>query len=456
MKNENDTLIYSGADPRQVKTDLLPLVDFQDEGIALNEIERLIRERLIPHLMKYDRPGFQSMFNVPTEAGAELGARIALTYNQGVTNWQVSPGGAMLEELCCRALCRLFHFPPDADATFMYSGTYANQEAVYLALHKKAEMCGFDLGEKGLHGFPNPSRLALLVSEDAHFSFRHAVRMLGLGEQSLVTLKVDKNRRIDMLSLEKDLKTWQRERDIFCIAANAGTTSTGAVDPILPLVDICKRSGAWLHVDGAYGLVYSLVPGWQELFSGYELADSVAWDPHKQLGIPIPNSLLFVKRKEDFKRMALYSHYFNRPEDDELPNPGLKSPPSTRPMAALPLVVSLRSRGLKNVIGRLRASLTAIRGLAEHLAQYSDIELSHTPDTAVLCFRVKPEGLTEPGIEELQKYIHRKINTAGKYSISVTKLGDKTVLRMLAISPQVTQQALLETAAEIRSLGASR
>jgi hypothetical protein len=93
---KNPIPIYSGASPEQVAADLNPLVDFQDEGLSLDVLDALLKERLFPHLMRYDQPQFQSMFNAFPEKGAELGAKIALTYNQGVTNWQVSPGGAML------------------------------------------------------------------------------------------------------------------------------------------------------------------------------------------------------------------------------------------------------------------------------------------------------------------------------------------------------------------------
>ncbi|TEU16085.1 MAG: hypothetical protein E3J21_11565, partial [Anaerolineales bacterium] len=88
---QNKVRIYSGASPEQVAADLEPLLDFQDEGLSLYGLTKLVKERLFPHLMRYDQPEFQSMFNAFPEEGAEFGAQIALTYNQGVTNWQVSP-----------------------------------------------------------------------------------------------------------------------------------------------------------------------------------------------------------------------------------------------------------------------------------------------------------------------------------------------------------------------------
>ena len=203
--NIKQNRLFSGASTEEVQQDLLPLVDFQRAGQSLAKIDRLIEEKLLPHLMRYDDAGFQSMYNSIPEQGAALGARIALVHNQGVTNWQVSPGGATLEELCCKSLCRLFRLSGQADATFMYSGTYANQEALYLAIHRKAELEGFDFGMEGMAGFQDPSRLAILTSTDAHFSINQSARMLGLGERNLISLEVDASRQIDPQQLRKTL-----------------------------------------------------------------------------------------------------------------------------------------------------------------------------------------------------------------------------------------------------------
>ncbi len=443
--------LYSGATPAQVAANLAPLLDFQAEGLSPDELEAMISNNLLPHLMRYDNPGFQSMFNMTPSPEAALGARVMLTYNQGITNWQVSPGGAMLEELCAQALCRLFGLGPDAGATFMLAGTLANQQAIYLALHRHAERQGFDFAQKGLAGFSAPERLAVIVSEDTHFSFKHAVRTVGLGENCLLTVPVDARRRLDVGQLRQYLAEWQHTHDIFCIVATAGTTSTGAVDPLAVLADICAETGAWLHVDGAYGYAYSLVPEWSHLFSGHERADSITWDPHKQLGAPIPSSVLFVRDKADFDRMALHSSYFNRADDVE-PNPGLKSTPSTRPMAALPLVTILRGQGLGQVIKNLRAPLVAIRALADYLHDQPDIELCHQPDTGVLTLRMMPEGIPANQLDTLQRDLYRQVMASGEHSIAMTTLGEKTVLRLVVVSPHTKFEDLKETIEALRNL----
>jgi L-2,4-diaminobutyrate decarboxylase len=450
-EEQKKTPIYSGASPEQVAEDLKPLVDFEEEGLSLPALRELLEKRLLPHLMNYDLPSFQSMFNAVPEEGAKFGADIALQHNQGVTNWQVSPGAATLEELCCRALCRLFGLGPNSDATLMYCGTYANQQALYMALHRQAEIEGFDFNRKGLQGFENPRSLVVLTSEDAHFSLKHAVRTLGIGEQGLITLKVDKKRRLDVNDLKEKLEDMDGKKDIFCVVATAGTTSSGSVDPILQIAQTCQASDIWLHVDGAYGLAYCLVPEWEHLYAGKELADSVSWDPHKQLGVPIPNSVLFLKRREDFGRMAIFGDYFN-PEGDPKPNPGLKSPPTTRPFSALPIVTSLRHQGMKKLVERLRAPLAAIKETAERIEGEQGVELARIPDTGILCFRVVPEGFPGERLDDLQEYIYSRIMSEGKRTISKTRLEKKTVLRLVAISPSLTAGDLMETVGYARSL----
>ncbi|MCG3220607.1 MAG: aspartate aminotransferase family protein [Candidatus Heimdallarchaeota archaeon] len=448
MQKKDKELIFSGASPTKVMEDLQPLVDFQEEGISTEKLNQMLEEKLLPHLMKYNQPGFLSMFNDFPEKGAKMGAKLALEYNQGVTDWYVSPGGAMLEELCIKALCSLFKLDAESDGTFMYSGTYANQEALYLALHWKAEQKGFDFAQEGFKGFENPERLVVLTSIDAHFSLKHAVRILGLGEKNLLTLKVDENRRIDIPKMEEAITKLHENHDIFCVVVTTGTTSTGSIDNVQQISKVCQRIGAWLHVDGAYGLAYSLVPEYKERFRGIELADSVSWDPHKQFGTPIPNSVLFVRRKEDFNRMALRSDYIYR-EGESVPSPGLKSPPSTRPFSALPLVTSIKYQGISKILERLRSPLQAIEAVYNLLKTDSEIELCNKPETGIICFRIKDEQISENQMNHFLKLVYEEVISGRKHSISFTKLGDKAVLRLVAITP-TTAETLMKTVSYVK------
>jgi L-2,4-diaminobutyrate decarboxylase len=439
--------LFSGATPEKVAADLAPLVDFQEDGLHIADLIWMVEDVLVPHLMRYELPSCQGLFNSPLEEGAAYGGEVVLEWNQGVTNWQVSPGGAMLEELCCAALCELFGLAPEADGTMLYSGTYANQQAIYMALHHWAGKAGFDFTEKGLSGFEDASRLVVVVSADAHLSLKHAVRFLGLGEKALIQVPVDDRLRMDVGALRQTLRDLRGEREVFCVVATTGTTSTGAVDPVEEIAEVCLEEGTWLHADGAYGLAYKLVPEKASLFRGLEQADTVAWDPHKQMAVPIPSSVLFARDRELFQPMALFSHYWNR-ADAPGPNPGLKSIPSTRPFSALPLVCSIRHQGLKKLVERLRKPLDAIQSLYQELLEHPDVDPLHEPDTGVLCFRVRQPALSADEVDRLQEHIYRTIQRKGRRIVSVTQVGGKPALRAVAVTPEVTTRSLMNTVAE--------
>jgi glutamate/tyrosine decarboxylase-like PLP-dependent enzyme len=458
MDDVSKQRIWSGASPEEIARDLEPLVAFQAEGIPLEAVAALVGERLLPHLCQYDLPSFHSFFNAFPEKGAAYGARVALDWNQGVTNWQVSPGGAVLEELCCAALCRLFDLDPGADCTPMYCGTYANQQAIYMALHRHAERQGFSLAEEGLQGFGDRASLVIVTSTEAHFSVKHAARMLGLGERSIVTVGVDQNRHMNVEELDTALTGLTGgdagPRYPFCVVATAGTTSTGSVDPLAEVADVCAEHDIWLHADGAYGFGYALVPEWQPLYAGAERADSITWDPHKQFGAPIPSSILFARRAEDLHRMAIFSSYFNR-EDAAEPNPGLKSIPSTRPLSALPLVTSIRYQGLNGIIERLRKPLQVIREIHDFLDGQPGMEALHRPDTGILCFRVLPRGCPEERLGAVQQHVYETLLRGGKRSLSISELDGKACLRIVALSPSVTVEAVRETLLQVRQIAES-
>jgi glutamate/tyrosine decarboxylase-like PLP-dependent enzyme len=149
--------------------------------------------------------------------------------------------------------------------------------------------------------------------------------------------------------------------------------------------------------------------------------------------------------------MALFSSYFNR-QDGREPNPGLKSPPSTRPMSALAVVTLLRGQGLNKVIENLRAPLVAIKELAEILAQRPGIRLCHRPDTGVLCFQVVPPGWPRDKLNQLQQQLYHETLRRGLRSVSITQFDNDTVLRLVAVAPQASIQNLRETVTTLQKM----
>ena len=169
------------------------------------------------------------------------------------------------------------------------------------------------------------------------------------------------------------------------------------------------------------------------------------------MGIPIPSSLLFLNDGTNFERVNVYSNYFNRKEE-EMPNPGLKSPPSTRPFSALPLVASIKTQGLHGLRKRLRSSINAVNDLAEFLIDDAEIEIMNEPDTGVICFRVQPVEIDKQDLCSLQEYVYKRTNLEGKRAISIATIKGKKVLRLVSVSPEVTVRALKSTILSIKEM----
>lgn len=210
---------------------------------------------------------------------------------------------------------------------------------------------------------------------------------------------------------------------------------------------------AWFHVDAAYGLVYSLLPEREAFFDGVTQADSITWDPHKQMRVPIPSSLLFLQNGDDFRRMAIFSDYFNRPGESK-PNPGLKSPPSTRPLSALPLVASIRHQGLENLKQRLRAPLETVKQAVAYINSQADLELMLQPDLGIFCVRLVPEGFPGEHLDALQKFLCDKLLEEAQRSVSFTQIKTKAALRFLILTPEQTFAEIVKTLDYLRALAA--
>ncbi len=149
--------------------------------------------------------------------------------------------------------------------------------------------------------------------------------------------------------------------------------------------------------------------------------------------------------------MAIFSSYWNLPDTVE-PNPGIKSIPSTRPLTALPIVTSIRHLGLQGVIERLRAPLEVIRDIHRYLEAEPDMECLHVPDTGILCFRVRPEGVPEDQLDLLQHHIYDAILRDGRRSISISDMDGASILRLVVLSPTVTVESVRETITEVRNI----
>ena len=152
-----------------------------------------------------------------------------------------------------------------------------------------------------------------------------------------------------------------------------------------------------------------------------------------------------------FKRMAIYSDYFNR-KDEQQPDPGLKSPPSTRPLSALPVVTAIRHQGLTGLKQRLRKPLETVNACIKYIRAQQDLELMLTPDLGIFCVRLVPPGFPEAKLNALQKYLYDQVINERERSVSMTHVNGKCALRFLILTPEQDVNEIINTFDYLRRL----
>ncbi|HZI19416.1 MAG TPA: aminotransferase class V-fold PLP-dependent enzyme [Pyrinomonadaceae bacterium] len=359
-------------------------------------------------VMRYGRAnGHPRMFGYvasPAAPVAVLAEWLAAALNQNVTSWRSAPAATEIERTVVRWLAELIGYAgrgvnEGCGGLLTGGGSAANLAAVFVALRTRAAAEGAggarSLAQRGLWGAGAP--MTLYASDQVHLSVPKAADLLGVGREHVRLVAADGAFRLDVRALremiEADLRAGLRP---FCVVANAGTVSTGAVDPLADAARLARDHGLWLHVDGAYGAPAAAVPEKRELFRGLELADSIALDPHKWLYSPVGVGCLLL-REPARARAAFadtggdYIQIFEE-EGEEAFAFWDYGPELSRPFRALKVWAVLRYHGAR----RVAAAIAEDCALAEHLAELvrasEDFELTAPTTLGICCFRYLTPG----------------------------------------------------------------
>jgi glutamate/tyrosine decarboxylase-like PLP-dependent enzyme len=231
---------------------------------------------------------------------------LATTWDQNAGLVVTSPTNAALESVSLRWLKDIFHLPVQSAGGFVTCATMANFSALAAARHSLLARAGWDAEAQGLFGAPP---LTVVVGDEVHASVRKALSLVGFGRDRVVRVPVDAQGRM-RLDAFPDVD----DRTIVCV--QAGNVNSGAFDPI---PEICRRAhshGAWVHVDGAFGMWAAAAPARAYLVRGVENADSWATDAHKWLNVPYDSGLVFTRNPDALRRaMSVGGAYLTQAED---------------------------------------------------------------------------------------------------------------------------------------------
>ena len=217
------------------------------------------------------------------------------TWDQNAGIHVISPLAAALEEIAARWLLELFDLPRERGVGFVTGCQMAHFTCLAAARHGVLRRAGWDVEADGLHGAP---RIHVVASEEAHVTVDVALRYLGLGTRALVPVGADEQGRLRVDRLREVLPTLEGPA---IVCAQAGNVNTGAFDALREIAGLARSHGAWLHVDGAFGLWARASASRRALADGIELADSWATDAHKWLNVPYDSGVAIVRNADDHR-----------------------------------------------------------------------------------------------------------------------------------------------------------
>ncbi len=280
---------------------------------------------------------------------------LASAWDQNTGLYRPTPGTAHLEQVALGWLLDVLRLPAGCAGAYVTGATVANLTALAAARHAVLERAGWNVEAKGLFGAPP---ITVVVGAEAHPSVTKSLGILGLGRSRVIAVPVDAQGRLRPEALPPISGP-----TIVC--AQAGNVNTGAIDPIR---EICRRAaGAWVHVDGAFGLWAAAAPSRAALTSGWENADSWATDAHKWLNVPYDCGLAFVRDAHALKAaMAITAEYL--PTDAPQRNPGDFTPELSRRARGVEVWAALRSLGRAGLAEMIERNCAQARRFAERLA----------------------------------------------------------------------------------------
>ncbi|MBE9052731.1 aminotransferase class V-fold PLP-dependent enzyme [Nostocales cyanobacterium LEGE 11386] len=409
------------------------------EGQPLTDVIEKIAQDILPDVNRLIHPMYMAVPVAPPLPATVWMESLIGALNQSTRVFCMSPTGTPVEMHLIRWLAEKVGFGENAGGTFTSGGTEANFTALLAA--RSAVLP--DSWQEGV-GAEAP---VVLCAENAHYTIFRAVAQLGLGKRRAITIP-SRNSQMDTDVLAARLRELaQTNTKVMAVVATAGGCGTGAFDDLSTIGKLCSAYGVWFHVDGAHGASALLSKKHSYRLRGIEQADSVVWDPHKMMLMPLSASVLLVKN-EQYLENAFASSEENKGNKREKWNQYTRSFMASRRADALKVWVALQRYGTDGlgVLYEHLCHLTEI--LYETIETRNDFEALHRPECNILCFRyIGNFSIDEPMLDTLNRKIYNHYNHSGLGFIAATPIRGIVALRVTIMNP-LTQVEHLQTLLE--------
>lgn len=391
------------------------------------ELLDLLAREVFPNAFRADHPRFYAFVPSPSNFVSAVGDFLTSGHNVFSGHWLASSAASQIELTVLDWLQRMCGYPAGAGGIFVSGGSMANLSAIVVA--RETRLGGHD------------PQSVVYCSDQTHSSMSKGLRVLGFGKAQRRMVATDAQFRLDVSALEAAIAA-DRANGMrpFCVVANAGTTNTGAVDPLPALADLCAREGLWLHVDGAYGAAAALHPRGAAALEGLGRADSITLDPHKWLFQPFEIGCLLVRDA------ALMKQTFRVEEDDhadyladvsrhiqEEVNFFERGIQLTRSFKALKLWLSLRTFGVAAFRDAVQVGFDVADFAQRWLEASGKWEIVTPSQMGIVTFRWRGDGLSAEAIDALTARVVDRLRADGYATVMSTLLRGRPALRLCPI-----------------------
>jgi glutamate/tyrosine decarboxylase-like PLP-dependent enzyme len=381
--------------------------------------------------------------STPAALGADW---LTSTVDQVAFAWVSSPLAARLEQIGVGWLRELFELPADFTGVLTSGATMANFTGLAAARNWWAEQHGVDVEADGLAGAP---RVPVFSSGHLHPSAVEALGLLGIGRSARI-LAQDGTGRLDLDALERELAALDGAPSI--LIGNAGEVNAGEFDPIDALADLAERHGAWLHVDGAFGLFARVTPEAAPLAAGVERAHSVIADCHKWLNVPYDCGVTFVREPARLAAAFAAGAPYLPATDDPQPSFGYLGPENSRRARSLAVWATLRAYGRDGYRAMVERHLALARRLAERVEAEPELELLAPAKLNIVCFRWRPDGADEAELDDLNRQLGADLLEDGRVFAGTTVYDGRVAFRPAIVNWRTREQdvdALMDVLLEL-------
>ncbi len=404
-------------------------------GSDAEEVFQRARHDVFEKMMHVDHPRFFAFIPSPSNFVGAMADALASGFNVFPGTWLEGSGPTEIELVTIDWLRQLCGMPESAGGLFVSGGSMANLTALAVAREVK-------LGTQ-------MSEAVAYCSDQTHSSVDRGLRILGFAPHQIRKIPTDEKFRISMPELRREVAA---DRAMghrpFCVIANAGTTNSGAIDPLPQLADFCQEEELWLHIDAAYGGAAILTEEGRVLLEGLERADSLTLDPHKWLFQPHEMGCVLLKErrflKETFRIVPDYIKDADRKEEEvNLIDYGIQM---TRGFRALKLWMSFQVFGLEGFRKAIARGISLAKFAEDVLRESPCWEVVTPAQIGLVTFRYVPEGWHPPEeIDALNRRLVEEMIEDGFAMISSTVMNGRTVLRLCTNNPRTTEADIRET-----------